>query len=321
MNSWKYIQRIHRTNFQGWSRSQYRGIQTMQLFLSVTTWMVSEGYSLSGVYLRSDANVRWDWQSGSNSVAENGSGWKTRGQLAQRHPRGASSQILEPRTKDTRSQWLSTRFNSIPIRSKPRLGSTFQPFLPRNSNHDRASNRDEINARRMKRSSSNETLVTRRLETRRILSNRDPCSFKRNRPSANEFFPLLNKRNVFRDMRFSAEEPVLLYLFHQMKNILFVSQWAVRPSRAERTMSPRCRLTTTCLRYVALSFLIYLFPIETKRHTVINTKPSSGSSYRLCRARCRCIDHGTRTDRNDSSLEKLYDFHSRCTIVSGRYLR
>lgn len=61
-----------------------------------------EGYSLSRVYLRLDATVRWDWQSGSNSVAENGSGWKTRGQLAQRHPCGASSRILRLRSKDAR---------------------------------------------------------------------------------------------------------------------------------------------------------------------------------------------------------------------------
>lgn len=109
--SWNCMQPIPRTNFQGWSRSRYRGIQTTQLFLSVTTWMVSGSYSLSWVYLRLDANVRWDWQSGSNSVAENGSGWKTRGQLAQRHPCGASSQILQPRSKDTRNQWFSTPFS------------------------------------------------------------------------------------------------------------------------------------------------------------------------------------------------------------------
>lgn len=67
-----------------------------------------EGYSLSRVYLRLDATVRWDWQSGSNSVAENGSGWKTRGQLAQRHPCGASSRILRLRSKDARRQRFST---------------------------------------------------------------------------------------------------------------------------------------------------------------------------------------------------------------------
>lgn len=72
-----------------------------------------EGYSLSRVYLRLDATVRWDWQSGSNSVAENGSGWKTRGQLAQRHPCGASSRILRLRSKDARRQRFSTRFARV----------------------------------------------------------------------------------------------------------------------------------------------------------------------------------------------------------------
>lgn len=60
-------------------------------------------HSVSRPFPCLDARIRPDWQSGSNLVAENGSGWKTRGQLAQK----ISSWRLYATARNEGSQWIS----------------------------------------------------------------------------------------------------------------------------------------------------------------------------------------------------------------------